>query len=88
MRHYAFNVGDYAAATAHLSDAEDLVYRRLLDAYYARETPLPTDEAALKPLCRVVKWAGKAWTVPGHEWCRAKVRFAILFCERFTAATA
>lgn len=52
MRHYAFNVGDYAAATAHLSDAEDLAYRRLLDAYYARETPLPTDEAAC---CRLIR---------------------------------
>jgi uncharacterized protein YdaU (DUF1376 family) len=52
VRHYAFNVGDYAAATAHLSNAEDLVYRRLLDAYYARETPLPTDEAMC---CRLIR---------------------------------
>lgn len=52
MRHYAFNVGDYAAATAHLSDAEDLAYRRLLDAYYAREAPLPADEAACCRLAR------------------------------------
>jgi uncharacterized protein YdaU (DUF1376 family) len=52
LRHYAFNVGDYAAATAHLSDAEDLAYRRLLDAYYAREAPLPADEAACCRLAR------------------------------------
>lgn len=52
MRHYAMHIGDYAAATAHLSDAEDLAYRRLLDAYYAREAPLPTDEAACCRLAR------------------------------------
>lgn len=52
MRHYAFNVGDYAAATVHLSDAEDLAYRRLLDAYYAREAPLPADVAACCRLAR------------------------------------
>lgn len=46
------HIGDYAAATAHLSDAEDLAYRRLLDAYYAREAPLPTDEAACCRLAR------------------------------------
>ena len=52
MRHYAFNVGDYAAATAHLSDAEDLAYRRLLDAYYSREAPLPADVGACCRLAR------------------------------------
>ena len=52
MRHYAFNVGDYAAATVHLSDAEDLAYRRLLDTYYAREAPLPADVTACCRLAR------------------------------------
>ena len=51
------HIGDYAAATAHLSDAEDLAYRRLLDAYYAREAPLPTDEAAC---CRLARAASPA----------------------------
>lgn len=60
MRHYAFNVGDYAAATAHLSDAEDLAYRRLLDAYYAREAPFPVDVAAC---CRLVR----ATTAPARK---------------------
>lgn len=60
MRHYAFNVGDYAAATAHLSDAEDLAYRRLLDAYYAREGPLPTEERACCRLARATKAEARA----------------------------
>lgn len=59
MRHYAFNVGDYAAATAHLTDAEDLAYRRLLDAYYAREAPLPVDEAACARLARASSQAAR-----------------------------
>lgn len=59
MRHYAFNAGDYAAATAHLSDAEDLAYRRLLDAYYVREAPLPADEAACCRLARATSAAAR-----------------------------
>lgn len=43
MNFYAFNIGDYAGATRHLSWDEDMAYRRLLDAYYSRETPLPLE---------------------------------------------
>lgn len=43
MHHYPFHIGDYAAHTRHLSPIEDLAYRRLLDAYYLREGPLPAD---------------------------------------------
>lgn len=43
MRHYAHNIGDYAAATVHLTWLEDCAYRRLLDLYYQTERPLPND---------------------------------------------
>jgi uncharacterized protein YdaU (DUF1376 family) len=43
MNFYAFNIGDYAGATRHLSWDEDMAYRRMLDAYYSREAPLPLD---------------------------------------------
>ena len=43
MRFYPFHVGDYQAHTGHLSDVEDLAYRRMLDLYYLGETPLPND---------------------------------------------
>ena len=59
MRHYAFHVGDYAAATVHLSDAEDLAYRRLLDAYYAREAALPADVVACCRLARATSPAAR-----------------------------
>lgn len=43
MFYYQFHIGDYRAATAHLSNDEDLAYRRLLDMYYDTEQPIPTD---------------------------------------------
>ncbi len=40
---YKFHLGDYITHTTHLSDAEDLAYRRLLDLYYMSEAPIPLD---------------------------------------------
>jgi uncharacterized protein YdaU (DUF1376 family) len=45
MFYYSFNVGDYVGATAHLSNQEDLAYRRLLDLYYTDEDYIPLDTA-------------------------------------------
>jgi hypothetical protein len=47
MNFYAFNIGDYAGATRHLSWDEDMAYRRMLDAYYSREAPLPLDRRSV-----------------------------------------
>lgn len=48
MHYYQFNIGDYQSHTSHLSDIEDLVYRRLLDWTYLHEKPIPLniDEVA------------------------------------------
>jgi uncharacterized protein YdaU (DUF1376 family) len=43
MHYYTFNIGDYRGATAHLSNEEDLAYRRLLDMYYDTEKKIPAD---------------------------------------------
>ena len=43
MHYYQFNIGDYKAATGHLSNDEDLAYRRLLDMYYDSEQKIPLD---------------------------------------------
>jgi len=40
---YKFHIGDYLTHTVHLSDAEDLAYRRLLDLYYMSEKAIPLD---------------------------------------------
>jgi len=44
---YKFHLGDYITHTMHLSDAEDLAYRRLLDLYYMSERPIPLDTDAV-----------------------------------------
>ena len=43
MHYYQFNIGDYQSHTSHLSDMEDLAYRRLLDWYYLHELPIPLE---------------------------------------------
>jgi uncharacterized protein YdaU (DUF1376 family) len=47
---YKFHIGDYLTHTVHLSDAEDLAYRRLLDLYYMseKEIPLETESVSRK----------------------------------------
>ena len=52
MNFYAFNIGDYAAATQHLTWEEDLAYRRLLDVYYSREESIPLEPRAAYRLVR------------------------------------
>jgi uncharacterized protein YdaU (DUF1376 family) len=55
VNYYPFHLGDYAAHTAHLEPLEDLAYRRMLDAYYLREGPLPTDVGEVARLVRMRK---------------------------------
>jgi uncharacterized protein YdaU (DUF1376 family) len=43
MNYYQFHIGDYRSATMHLTDEEDLTYRRLLDMYYDSEQPIPKE---------------------------------------------
>lgn len=53
MNYFPFHVGDYTAHTAHLDPIEDLAYRRMLDAYYLREGPLPSDHKEVARLVRL-----------------------------------
>ena len=49
MNYYKFNIGDYSAATRHLTMLEHGAYRLLLDLYYTSEQPIPLDlKAALR----------------------------------------
>jgi uncharacterized protein YdaU (DUF1376 family) len=43
MHYYRFSIGDYARSTRHLSNDEDLAFRRLLDMYYENEAPIPLE---------------------------------------------
>jgi len=53
MYYYQFNIGDYQSHTSHLSEMEDLVYRRLLDWYYLHETPIPLNESEVSRQIRM-----------------------------------
>jgi len=47
MHYYTFHLKDYTAATAHLSNEEDLIYRRLIDLAYDVEGPIAGDATAI-----------------------------------------
>ena len=57
MNYYPHHIGDYAAATEHLTWAEDMAYTRLLRVYYRTEAPLPGDVAMC---CRLIRATSKA----------------------------
>jgi uncharacterized protein YdaU (DUF1376 family) len=40
MHYYQMHIGDYLAASCHLSHLEDLAYRRLIELYYKTEKPI------------------------------------------------
>lgn len=56
MNYYEHHLGDYLRDTAHLSMLEDGAYRRLIDAYYIREAPLPCE---LRDVFRLVRAQSK-----------------------------
>jgi len=53
MHYYQFNIGDYQSHTSHLSETEDLAYRRMLDWCYLHEKPLPIDPEEIARLVRM-----------------------------------
>jgi uncharacterized protein YdaU (DUF1376 family) len=54
MNYYEHHLGDYMRDTAHLSMVEDGAYRRLMDAYYIKEQPLPQSMRDIFRLTRAV----------------------------------
>ncbi|MFM2345368.1 MAG: hypothetical protein RL654_121 [Pseudomonadota bacterium] len=52
MRKFDHHIGDYSAATGHLSWLEDAAYHRLLRHYYLTELPLPVDHVQLYRITR------------------------------------
>lgn len=55
MHYYQLNIKSYQAATLHLTNEEDLAYRRLMDYYYDTETFIsikPDKATALQSLSR------------------------------------
>lgn len=56
MNYYEHHIGDYDAATAHLSMLEDAAYSRLMRLYYRKECPIPADIATA---CRLIRASSK-----------------------------
>lgn len=52
MNYYEHHLGDYVKDAGHLSMVEDGAYRRLIDAYYIKEAPIPLD---LGKACRLAR---------------------------------
>lgn len=52
MHHYQHHIGDYEAATSHLTWTEDMAYTRMLRVYYRDEKPLPRDVSRVCHLLR------------------------------------
>lgn len=55
MHYYPFHVSDYIHDTAHLSNEEDLAFRRLLDLYYTQEKPIPNKTQEVARRIRMAK---------------------------------
>ena len=60
MHYYAMNIGDYHSHTSHLTEMEDLAYRRLLDFYYLHEAPIVDD---IESISRKIKMNGRSTDV-------------------------
>jgi uncharacterized protein YdaU (DUF1376 family) len=59
MNFYKFHLGDYYKKTSHLSMLEDGAYRRLMDAIYLREGPLPANREQVHRLVKAFTKAEK-----------------------------
>ena len=55
MNYYEHHLGDYMRDASYLSMVEEGAYRRLLDAYYIAEKPLPTDVLQCIKISRAAK---------------------------------
>ena len=53
MHYYQFNIGDYQTHTNHLTELEDLAYRRMIDWCYLHEKPLANDVDEIARLIRM-----------------------------------
>lgn len=84
MYYYRFHIGDYKKSTDHLTNGEDLAYRRLLDMYYESEKPIPLD----------TQWVARRLRVDLQDveivleefFVKAEAGFVHQYCEKQIAA--
>ncbi len=65
MNFYPFHIGDYISHTSHLTNEEDLAYRRLIDLYYQTE----------QPFTRNIMWLAKRVKSSEEVVCSVLVEF-------------
>ena len=91
MNYYSFHIGDYRGATAHLTNDEDLCYRRLLDLYYDKDGIMPD----LPAISRRVRFSielvesilNEFFTLQESNWIHARAQCEIdLFKEKSEVA--
>jgi uncharacterized protein YdaU (DUF1376 family) len=78
MHYYTFHAKDYLADTAHLSNEEDLAYRRMLDLAYTVEGPVPGDAMVISrrirvPIEAVQAVLGEFWKQTPEGWVNNRV---------------
>jgi uncharacterized protein YdaU (DUF1376 family) len=59
MNYYEHHLGDYAKDTTSLTMLEEGAYRRLIDVYYSKELPLPSDIAKVCKAARAISRSEK-----------------------------
>ena len=78
MHYYTFHAKDYAADCSHLSNEEDLAYRRLIDLAFNIEGPLPGTPATIARRIRLPEAAaaavlGEFWQETPEGWVNKRV---------------
>ncbi len=68
MNYYHFHIGDYASHTAHLTEIEDLAYRRMLDYCYLNECGLPESVERIARVIRMPQHCHSIATVLLEYW--------------------
>lgn len=78
MHYYTFHAKDYAADCSHLSNEEDLAYRRMIDLAFNIEGPLPGTPATIArririPAAAVESVLGEFWKETPEGWVNKRV---------------
>jgi len=79
MHFFAFNIKSYAHATVHLTNEEDLAYRRILDICYDTEAPLDPDPKVISrrvrcELTSVQNVLGEYFILTDTGWVHPRVQ--------------
>lgn len=84
MHYYPFNVGDYLSHTAHLTEIEDLAYRRMLDWCYLHESGLPDNVQQVARLVRlrgseqeIASVLAEFFVLADGSWCQPRIQAEI-----------